>query len=116
MRRRRTTTGGTLVFDRHGDIVDVEADDPIDVGELRMSWQSPRAQTAPELRAQIEYFNADGSTLAVNESIPDDDMQLPTDATCGDCASFQRCSWLVDADRHSTSCDWSPSRFRRRSP
>lgn len=45
----------------------------------------------------------------------DDDMKLPPGESCGGCASFKRCEWLIGCDPGSTRCDWSPSRFRPRS-
>lgn len=40
-----------------------------------------------------------------------DSMALPRKKTCGDCAFFKRCSWLIGAKGKETQCDWSPSRF-----
>jgi hypothetical protein len=35
----------------------------------------------------------------------------PNTATCGDCAHFQRCSWLLSRIKQDRVCDWDPSRF-----
>lgn len=67
--------------------------------------------------AQHETF--DDETLPKSAPIvfadrDDDDMKLPPGATCGGCASFKRCEWLIGCDPGSTRCDWSPSRYRPR--
>lgn len=43
-----------------------------------------------------------------------DDMNIPHGKTCGDCAHFGKCSWLVSAKPEWTSCDFYPIRFRPR--
>ena len=38
-------------------------------------------------------------------------MYLPEGTTCGDCAHFSRCKWLISAKEDHVSCDWFPRRF-----
>lgn len=40
-----------------------------------------------------------------------DEMKLPVGYTCGDCAHFSRCEWLVSAKPSWTTCDFHPRRF-----
>jgi hypothetical protein len=42
-----------------------------------------------------------------------DKMRLPAGATCGDCVHIYRCKSIFGHVESDTSCDWSPSRFRR---
>lgn len=40
-----------------------------------------------------------------------DDMKLPEGKTCGDCAHYSKCEWLIRCKSNNTECDWAPSRF-----
>lgn len=37
--------------------------------------------------------------------------QLAEGLRCGECRSFERCSWLISCSPDSRTCDWAPSRF-----
>jgi hypothetical protein len=39
-------------------------------------------------------------------------MALPPAKTCGDCAHFSKCQWLISRIAADQLCDWSPSRFQ----
>jgi hypothetical protein len=41
------------------------------------------------------------------------DMLLPLGSTCSECVWFAPCERLFGCLPTSTSCDWSPSKFRR---
>ena len=43
-------------------------------------------------------------------------MDLPEGKTCDDCAHFDRCEWLVGAERDWPACDWEPLRFVEKAP
>ena len=38
-------------------------------------------------------------------------MWLPEGHTCGTCAHFPRCSWLISTKPERTDCDWFPRRY-----
>jgi hypothetical protein len=46
----------------------------------------------------------------------EDDMKLPADKTCGDCRNIKRCQILFGCPTTNRYCDWSPHRFRERTP
>jgi hypothetical protein len=41
-----------------------------------------------------------------------DGEPLPPGETCGSCAYFAKCDWLVATPPDSVRCDWAPSRFK----
>lgn len=86
--------------DRHGDVVVL---DPQPCKHCGQHHEIPTAGRLPI-----------GVCVGVLADRADDDMRLPPGATCGGCANFQRCEWLIDCDPDSTKCDWSPSRYRPR--
>ena len=39
------------------------------------------------------------------------EMSLPQGKTCGDCVHFERCKWLISAEKTWTNCDFYPNKF-----
>ena len=112
MRRREQP----VTTDRHGDVVPVDPPPCKHCGLRHETYQlgpwTVVCSSALQTEGRIAPAVRDDSLLADRS---DDDMNLPAGETCGGCANYKRCEWLIGCDPGSTRCDWSPSRFRPRS-
>ena len=71
-----------------------------------------------EYESTIAHLPREYEKLARTIAKPQEinDMKLPDGWTCKQCIFFKRCQMLISVQGHETTCDWSPSRFRKADP
>jgi predicted nuclease with TOPRIM domain len=71
-----------------------------------------------EYESTIAHLHREYEKLARTIAKPQEinDMKLPDGWTCKQCIFFKRCQMLISVQGHETTCDWSPSRFRKADP